>query len=201
MSEELMNMEKKMTTDGHSRGFEEDQSRRTMKKEVAKENDKRMSHEEIDKEIIEIKEQLNVLRMILEENQKQGWALRKKSMKWSKLHRRLQQKQVKWQVEELREAELEMEEYICIPEQGEILGEDEDWSFVKDLMNHMKDSEQQGDRMTKASSETTRSYAFKTDSLCMTTGIARERKAFEDIFRIDEDLEVKGDKENFSKEE
>ena len=85
--------------------------------------------------------------------------------------------------------------------QGEVLGEDEDWRSVEDLMNHMKDSEQQGDMMIDASSETTRSYVFKTDSLCMIAGIAEEKQPFEDVFRIDEDLEIKGDKENFSEEE
>ena len=55
--------------------------------------------------------------------------------------------------------------------------------------------------MTETSSETTRSYVFKTDNLCMITGIAGEKKLYEDVFRIDEDLEAKGDKENFSKEE
>jgi len=63
-----------------------------VKKEDAKENGKRMSQEEIDKEIVEMKEQLNVLRMILEENQRLGWVLKKKPVKWSKLQRRLQQK-------------------------------------------------------------------------------------------------------------
>ena len=58
--------EKKMTTDIHSRGSERRHSRRKMKKEDAKANGKRMSQEEIDKEIAELKEQLNVLRMILE---------------------------------------------------------------------------------------------------------------------------------------
>ena len=55
--------------------------------------------------------------------------------------------------------------------------------------------------MVEASSETTESYAFKTDSLCMMVGIAGEKQPFEDIFKVDEDLEVKGDKENFSEEE
>ena len=104
-------------------------------------------------------------------------------------------------VEEIREAELEMEFSICEIEHGEIVGEDEDWRSEEDLMNHMKDLEQEGDVMTKASSETTRSYAFKTDSLCMIAGIAREKKPFEDVSRVDEDLEVKGDKENFLEEE
>jgi len=55
--------------------------------------------------------------------------------------------------------------------------------------------------MAEASSETTRYYVFKTDSLCMMVGIAGEKQPFEYIFRGDEDLEVKGDKENFSEEE
>jgi len=55
--------------------------------------------------------------------------------------------------------------------------------------------------MTEASSKTTRSYAFKTDNLCMIAGIAGEKKLCEDVFRMDEDLEVKSDKENFSEEE
>lgn len=160
-----------------------------------------MSQEELDKEIVEMKEQLNVLTMLLEESQRQGHALRKKAVRWSKLHRRLQQKQVKWQAKELTEAKLEMEESICKQEQGEILGEVEDQRFVEDLMNNMKDSEQRGDMMIEALIETIRSYIFKIDSLCMMVGIVVEKKPFEDIFRIDEDLEVKGNKENFSKEE
>ena len=139
--------------------------------------------------------------MILEENQRQGWALRKKVVKWSKLQRRLKQRQVKSLLEEHRETELEMEESICKLEQGEILGEDEDWRSVEDLMNHMKDLEQKGDMMTESSSETTRSYVVKTDSFYMMACIVGEKKPFEVIFRIDEDLEVKGDKENFSEEE
>ena len=35
----------------------------------------------------------------------------------------------------------------------------------------------------------------------MIAGIAGEKQPFEDVLRIDEDLEVKGDKENFSEEE
>ena len=48
-----MKIEKeKMTTDSHSRGFEEDHNRRKVKEEDAKENGKRMSQEEIDKEML-----------------------------------------------------------------------------------------------------------------------------------------------------
>ena len=35
----------------------------------------------------------------------------------------------------------------------------------------------------------------------MIVGTAGEKKPFEDVFRIGEDLEVKGDKQNFSEEE
>lgn len=48
---------------------------------------------------------------------------------------------------------------------------------------------------------TIESYISKTDSLCMVANIAGEKQPFEDIFRGDEDLEIKGDKENFSEEE
>lgn len=71
------------------------------------------SKEELDKEITELKEQLDVLMMLLEENQRQVWVLRKKIVKWPKLQRRLQQRKVKWLVEKLREVELEMEFSIC----------------------------------------------------------------------------------------
>jgi hypothetical protein len=126
MSEELMKKEeKKMTTDSHSRGSERSHNRRNMKKEDAKANGKRMSQEEIDKEIAELKEQLNALRRILEESQRLGWVLRKKPVKWHEMQRRLQQKQVKWLMEKLKEVELEMEESICEPEQGEF------WEKVK----------------------------------------------------------------------
>lgn len=61
-----------MTTNSHSISSEENHSRRKVKKEDAKANGKRMSQEEIDKDIVELKEQLNVLRMIQEENQRLG---------------------------------------------------------------------------------------------------------------------------------
>jgi len=82
MSEEPIEMEKKMATDSHSRGSEEDHNKRNVKKEDAKANDKRMNKEEFDKEIAELKEQLDVLMRILEEIQRLGWILRKKPVKW-----------------------------------------------------------------------------------------------------------------------
>ena len=96
MSEELMKEEEKnMTTNNHSRGQERSHNKRYEKKN-AKADDKRLSQEEIDKELAEIRKELDVLTMRLEENQRQGWVLRKKRVEWHELQRRLQQKQVKW---------------------------------------------------------------------------------------------------------
>lgn len=99
MSEELTKIDKKMATDSHSGGSEEDHNKRKMKKENAKANGKRMSQKEFDREIAELKEQLDVLMRILEENQRQGWVLNKKPVKWHKLQRRLQQRKVRWLME------------------------------------------------------------------------------------------------------
>lgn len=82
-------MEKKMTIDSYSRVSEEDHNKRKVKKEDAKANGKRMIQAEIGKEIVQLKEHLNVLMMILEEFQRQGWILKKKPVKWHKLQRRL----------------------------------------------------------------------------------------------------------------
>jgi len=57
-----------MATDSYSRGSEEDHNIRNMKKENAKANGKKMIQEEIDREIAELKEQLDALRRILEES-------------------------------------------------------------------------------------------------------------------------------------
>ena len=62
-----------MIIGSHNKGSERSHSRRKMKKEDAKENGKRMSQEEIDKEIVELKEQLSALRRMLEESQRLGW--------------------------------------------------------------------------------------------------------------------------------
>lgn len=89
MSEKLMKEEeKKMTTDSHSRGSERSHNKRKIKKEDAKTNGMRMSQEEIDKEIKELKEQLDALRRILEEDQRLGWVLRKKPVRYE-MQRRL----------------------------------------------------------------------------------------------------------------
>ena len=86
ISEKLMKIkEKKMITDSHSRGSERSHNRIRMKKEDAKANGKRMSQEEIDKEIVELKEQLTAFWRIFEEDQRLGWVLRKKPVRWHEM--------------------------------------------------------------------------------------------------------------------
>ena len=52
MNEELIEMEKNMTTDSHNIGSKEDHNRRKVKKENSKENGKRMSQGEIPKRLL-----------------------------------------------------------------------------------------------------------------------------------------------------
>ena len=101
-----------MTTDSHSKGLERIHNR-GYKKRDAKANGKRTSQEEIDKEAVELKEQLNELRRMLEESQRLGWVLRKKPVEWHEMQRRIQQKKVMWLKGKLKEVELELEESIC----------------------------------------------------------------------------------------
>jgi len=165
VAKEFMNKEeKKMTTDIHSRDLEKSHSRRKMKKEDAKANGKKMSQKEIDQEIAKLKEQLNALRRILEEDRRLGWILRKKPVKWHEMQRRLQQMQVQWLMEKLKEVELEMEDYICEPEQIEILGESED-----------------EDLKTETSSEARGSHGFKSENVCMFTSKTSKERQFVDI--------------------
>jgi len=75
--------EEKITMRSHVQGLEESYK---MKKKGAKEIcRKQMSQEERDKEIVEIREQFNKLNMMIEEDQRQGWVLRIKTVKWPKL--------------------------------------------------------------------------------------------------------------------
>ena len=61
--------------------------------------------------------------------------MNKKTLKWSKLQRRLRQRQVKWFVENLREEKSEMEVSIFGPKQGEILGEEDNEKDSMDYWN------------------------------------------------------------------
>lgn len=173
-----MKIEKEnMNTISHSRGSKENHSRRKVKKEDAKANSKRMSQEEIDKEIVEMKEQLNVLRMILEENQRLGWVLKKKVVKWYKLQRRLQKRQVKWLMENLREAQLEMEVSICEPQLGEVLGEEE--RIIDDFLKCWTNIDQQ---------EHAKPYIVESNNFDVITGFAEDEQSLEAIKSVEEYL-------------
>ena len=159
--------EKKMTIDSHSRDSQRSHNRRYNNK-YAKEKGKKMSQEEIDKEFIELKEQLNALRRMLEESHRLGQVLSKKPVKWHKLQRRLQQKEVKWLKGKLKE--VEMEESICEPEQGEFLGDSED-----------------EDLKTETSSKTKGSHGFKSNNLCMFAGQTCEGKFVDIVIKEEEE--------------
>ena len=143
-----------MTTDSHSKGFEEDHNIRKVKKEDAKENDiqRQLSEEEYEREQAEIVVHLELLMEMLQrsdEDQKHGWTMRRR-VKWQRLQEKRNQ-QVNLEIaeelrkikqilstqeepQELREAEAEMEVSISRPEQGEMLGGEHNESPTKDLM-------------------------------------------------------------------
>ena len=72
---------------------------------------------------------------------------------------------------------------------------------IEDLLNHMKDSEQQEDLMTEVSSETIRSYYFKYDNLCMITGFTGDRQSSKIVLNMEESCKVKYDDECLLDEE
>jgi len=69
VGEELMEMERMMTSDSHSRGSERDHIRGQKKKDY-KENGMRMTDKKYDKEMVEITIQLEVLMEMLQRNEK-----------------------------------------------------------------------------------------------------------------------------------
>ena len=112
-------------------------------------------------------------------DQRHGWTMRKK-VKWQRLHAKREQQvniqlkkelrklkqmmSVQLRCEELREAELKMEVAICGPEQGEILGEEDN---EKDLMDYWNSLEQFEDMLTREEDEAMKPCIFKSHSLCM----------------------------------
>lgn len=81
-------------------------------------------------------------------------------MKWFKLQRRLRQRQVKWLVEKIREAEMEVS--ICGLEQGEIMGEEDN---KKDLIDYWNSSEQFEDMLKREADEAMNPCIFKYHGL------------------------------------
>ena len=77
-------------------------------------------------------------------------------------------------MENLREAETEMEVSICRPEQGEMLGEEDNGRSAEDLMDYWHSSEQIEDMMTREADEGMKPCDFNSHSLCMFTGYAED---------------------------
>ena len=81
-----------MITEGYCRGSEESHDRRKYAKVTGM---KLMSQEEFERELADIKESMNALMKLLEEqyeDQCYGWIMKKKKMKLPSLQRRLRQK-------------------------------------------------------------------------------------------------------------
>ena len=97
-------------------------------------------------------------------------------MKWHRLQEKKEHRlNARGKEVVLRATEYQDKVLECEAEQGQIFDEnDEDVEkrSIGDLLDHMEDSEQQEDLMTEASSETKRSYDFKSDNLCINAGYA-----------------------------
>ena len=72
-------IEVNMAMGSHREGSEEGYKMKERGAKIIHKN--QMSQEELDKELDEISKELDELKMLLEENQRQGWVLRKKTVK------------------------------------------------------------------------------------------------------------------------
>ena len=107
--------EEKMAMESHMEGLEE--SYKMKEKDAQTIHRERMSQAEIDKEMAEIRGQLEVLVMLLEENQRQGWVLKRKPVrrhKLYKLQRRLQEKSSQQVNMQLAEELMKLEQVLGV---------------------------------------------------------------------------------------
>ena len=105
-------------------------------------------------------------------------------------------------MENFREAEAKMEDSICRPEQGEILGEEDNERSGEDLMNYWNSSEQLEDMLTREADEAMKPCDFNSHSLCMFVGYAEDDgQSSETVTNRNEALEVKYDGECLLEEE
>ena len=112
--------------ESHVQGLEESYKMQMKNAKTIHKN--QMSQEEVDKELAEIRKEFDVLTMLIKENQRVGWTMKKK-VKWQRLQQKREQQvniqlekelikleqtlNVQLRCEELREAELKMEVSIC----------------------------------------------------------------------------------------
>jgi hypothetical protein len=133
--------ERKMTTDSHEGSHSKD----------TKENGiQGMSQKEFDKEFVEIKENLDVMLMLLEgqeEDQRKGWTIRRKEVRWHSLQVKLRQRMVARLREKLRATEFKMQVVYCEPEEGDVLreGYEEQGRLAESLMDSLRSSYQHDD--------------------------------------------------------
>ena len=119
VSEELIEMEKKVTTDSHNRSSKRSHNRRN---KGAKENGKgkEMSQEVFDREISELKVSVDAIIVLLEKSMKDqsyGWTIRRKNIKWKVLQKKINRRMYIRLREEHRTIELEMKDDYYRPEQ------------------------------------------------------------------------------------
>ena len=124
-----------------------------------------------------------------EENQRYGWIM-KREVRWHSLQVKIQHKKFVGLKKELREVESEMEVSYCEPEQGPLLGEDDEAEkerLIENIMNSIKSTNQLIEEMTVRPIETKRSSVFQTDDLFVITGfIADDRQSFKIVLKFDE---------------
>jgi hypothetical protein len=183
-----------MTTDGHLKGSERSHNHVDINaKEVGI---RKMSDDKFEKEMVELRVHLNVLMEFLqkyEEDQRYGWTMKKKKVRWHSLQMKLRKRMYARLKEELREAEYEEEVYICELEQGVFFDEEEardvEERFLDSLMNYWTSSDQHGDMMTEASNE--EPYIFYSDTLCMIAYLAGDEQQLDDVLmHVDEEMRL-----------
>ena len=184
-----------MTTEGHYSGSEKIHNKRKKKE----------SQEECSKELLELARDILCFEKHMqvateEENQRYGWVMKKK-VRWNSIQVKLQQKMFVELKQELREVESEMEVSYCEPEQGPLLGEDDEAEKerpIESVMDFVKSTTLLTEEMTVILNETKRSYVFETNDLFVISGfVADDRQSFETILKFDE---VKYDEESISNE-
>lgn len=120
----------------------------------------------------EIRERLGELKELLQKKIEEcGWRIRKKT-KWP--IRKLQERNFKYRLKvlvknqvKLREAEYEVEVHYCEPEQGQMLGEEDDEVEIQndDHMEFLECSIHNKENVLEASNKTKESLDFKTNYL------------------------------------
>ena len=177
MSEELIEMENKVTIDSHSRGSKRSHKRR---KKGAKENGrgKGMSQEVFDREIAELKASVNAIIVLLEKSMKDqsyGWTMRKKKIKWKLLQNQTNRRMYLKLRKGLKTVELEIEGDYYRAEQEDFLAEE---GIIDDFLNCWTSSDRQRDVMIETSKKEEPSI-FETDDFCMYAG---DEQYLQDVF-------------------